>query len=56
MSRLHVIYDPTDRLEVRQGLPKEIKMATMDVRNDIDEEDLNEIVDTLVHTLLEQWT
>ena len=56
MSRLHVIYDPTGRLEVHQSLPKEIKIATMDVRNDIDEEDLNEIVDTLVHTLLEQWT
>lgn len=55
MAKLHVIWDPKGQIQP-QPMPDHVKVAVMDVQDDIEGEDLNEIVDTLVHTLLEQWT
>lgn len=56
MPKLHVIYDPTDKLQTHHpDLPKEIKMAAMDVTESMSNDELEIVINTLAELLLEQF-
>lgn len=53
MPKLHIIYDPTDKIEVTR-LPEEIKCTVMPVSEDVTKDELQEIIKQLTNLLLEQ--
>lgn len=53
MAKLHVIYDPSDKLETSK-LPSEIKVAVMPLADDLNHEEISEVVHQVINLLLQQ--
>lgn len=56
MARLHVIYDPTEKLNTHHpDLPKEIRIAVIDIQDNMSNDELELVINTLAELLLEQF-
>lgn len=56
MPKLHVIYDPTDKLQSHHpDLPKAIKVAVIPIAEDVDPKDFAKLAAHIAELLLEQF-
>lgn len=56
MAKLHVVYDPTDRLEVNNNMMEQtgIKVAIVPLADGLTQDELTEVICVLTSLLLEQ--
>lgn len=55
MAKLHVIYDPTEKLQTQHvHLPKEIKVSVVYIKDDITSGELDLLVHEVTNLLLDQ--
>lgn len=55
MSSLHILYDPTDRLEIEPELVRlGVKVARLPIPDDLEGRDIYEVARKLAELLLEQ--
>lgn len=56
MAKLHIIYDPSERLEIEGPATKALKLktASLSIANDIGHEEAKELIETLTTMLVNQ--